>query len=397
LSAAEAKGSVRLGAYLRRLRDGYGYTLRRVEERAQGLGDSIDNSQLSRFEKGKALPSFDKLRTLARIFNVPVQQFSDILDLEGFDRHKPTTDDYDFLLEEGHREFKQGRFGRSYVIYERALEVCEAEDAVQGNGAAALERQASARLYMAYALKALGRLSMAEHELRSALRSRRKLPRRVQLRAMTLLSHAYREQGDYYLASVMAREALEVASAEGDLSVQVAILNTLGNISFDEGYPRQAAEHYERALSLAERVDDLEEMRAMFCVNLGGCLSALGKHASGAARIRQGLALAREKGYRRPLALGLSRLAETHLSQGEKGRALSCLKQSDEVAAGHDEPYNDILFLNAYLRWDLARAEGNAVLQRVALGRLKAFRSLIERKFPEVVAFDAYIEGRRSP
>ena len=67
------------------------------------------------------------------------------------------------------------------------------------------------------------------------------------------------------------------------------------------------------------------------------------------------------------------------------------------MANSHDEPYNDILFLNAYLRWDLARAEGNAVLQRVALGRLKAFRSLIERKSPEVVAFDAYIEGRRSP
>jgi hypothetical protein len=133
----------------------------------------------------------------------------------------------------------------------------------------------------------------------------------------------------------------------------------------------------------------------MFCVNLGGCLSALGRTASGAARIRQGLSLAREMGFRRPLALGLSRLAETHLAQKDKARALSCLKQSDEVAGDPTEPYNDILFLNAYHRWDLARAEGNAVLERVALGRLKVFRSLIERKFPEVVAFDAHIEGRR--
>ena len=66
-----ASESTRLGTYLRRLREGYGYTLRKVEERATALGEAIDNSQLSRFEKGKAVPSFDKLRALGRVFNVP--------------------------------------------------------------------------------------------------------------------------------------------------------------------------------------------------------------------------------------------------------------------------------------------------------------------------------------
>ena len=42
------KGSLRLGSYLRRLRTGYGYSLRRVEERARAEGGEIDNSQLSR-------------------------------------------------------------------------------------------------------------------------------------------------------------------------------------------------------------------------------------------------------------------------------------------------------------------------------------------------------------
>ena len=78
--------TTRLGEYLRRLREGYGYTLRKVEERATAMGEAIDNSQLSRFEKGKALPSFDKLRALARVFNVPVQNFSDVLDLEEYQR-----------------------------------------------------------------------------------------------------------------------------------------------------------------------------------------------------------------------------------------------------------------------------------------------------------------------
>ena len=44
-SQANLKGSTRLGSYLRRLRTGYGYSLRRVEERARaegghGIGDA---------------------------------------------------------------------------------------------------------------------------------------------------------------------------------------------------------------------------------------------------------------------------------------------------------------------------------------------------------------------
>ena len=83
---ADLKGSPKLGSYLRSLRVGYGYSLRKVEEKARSQGGEIDNSQLSRYEKGVCYPSFDKLRTLARIFNVSIQTFSDVVDLEEFEK-----------------------------------------------------------------------------------------------------------------------------------------------------------------------------------------------------------------------------------------------------------------------------------------------------------------------
>ena len=98
VSPSMESGSTRLGIYLRKLREGYGYTLRKVEEHAVSMGEAIDNSQLSRFEKGKAVPSFDKLRALARVFNVPVQSFSDVLDLEEYQDLKPDSDDHAGLL-----------------------------------------------------------------------------------------------------------------------------------------------------------------------------------------------------------------------------------------------------------------------------------------------------------
>ena len=109
--------SARLGAYLRRLREGYGYTLRKVEEQSLAVGEPIDNSQLSRFEKGKAIPSFEKLRVLARIFNVSVQNFSDILDLEDYEAFKPGSQNYDELIKSGAALFSRGEHGRAFVTF----------------------------------------------------------------------------------------------------------------------------------------------------------------------------------------------------------------------------------------------------------------------------------------
>src|SRR5215471_4717670 len=124
--AVEGRPSVRLGQHLRRLREGYGYTLRKVEEKAISLGEAIDNSQLSRFEKGKALPSFDKLRALARIFNVSIQNFSDVLDLEDLEPLSPDLQEFDGLLALGAELFARGEPGRAFVAFERALETAEA-------------------------------------------------------------------------------------------------------------------------------------------------------------------------------------------------------------------------------------------------------------------------------
>src|SRR5260221_7499906 len=116
------KGSVRLGSYLRRLRVGYGYSLRRVEERAKAEGGEIDNSQLSRYEKGICYPSFDKLRVLASVFNVSVQAFSDVVDLESCEELKPQDGEPTALVNEGNSALKSGAYGRAFAYYDFALD-----------------------------------------------------------------------------------------------------------------------------------------------------------------------------------------------------------------------------------------------------------------------------------
>ncbi len=54
------------------------------------------------------------------------------------------------------------------------------------------------------------------------------------------------------------------------------------------------------------------------------------------------------------------------------------------------------MFLNAYYEWKIAGGEGNPTRETIAFGRMKALRPCVERRFPEVEAFDAYVEGGRS-
>ena len=386
----EARGSERLGNYLRRLREGYGYTLRRVEERTSAIGELIDNSQLSRFEKGKAYPSFDKLRVLARVFNVSVQNFSDIIDLEKFESLRPATAPFDTLVQAGWDALDKGEYGRAFVTFEQAYESVFVEA-----GGMITESGCEARLLMSVSLKRLGKLSMAESELRALMRERRSLSRRLRVRALLQLAQVQREQGDLYLASVTARECLVLAGDEGDLETQASVLNMLANVHHDENEYDPAATYYERALRIVDQLGGREEMRATILINLGGCRASLSRVDAGTKLIREALEIARARNYRRTEALALTRLAEVSIERGDLKRARMLLVESDLAAkAGSEsgaEDYVDILFLNTFRNWEMARKETNPVRERLALGRLKHYRSFLERRFPEVDKFDAYI------
>jgi transcriptional regulator with XRE-family HTH domain len=383
-SGKEAETSSRLGSYLRRLREGYGYTLRKVEERAMAMGEAIDNSQLSRFEKGKAVPSFDKLRALARVFNVPVQNFSDVLDLEEYQHLKPDGQDYAELLKAGAGWMARGEHGRAFVTYERALELAEEQEQV-----------AEARWRMATALKGLGKLYMTERELREILKQGSELGGRTRLRTTLQLCYLYRELGDFYIASVLAKECLEMAQLENDSLTQAGVLNTLGNINHDEGQPDKAVDCYRKSIGILEALGGHHEMQATVLTNLGGCLVTLGRFDEGMTTLREAHGRARERGFRRVAALSLTRMAEAFMQRADGEQARDTLNESDTLASRAGDCYHDILFLNSFHRWSMARSDGNGTREKIAFGRLRHLRPLLQRRFAEVEEFDRHVERTR--
>lgn len=384
------KGSVRLGSYLRRLRVGYGYSLRRVEERAKAEGGEIDNSQLSRYEKGICYPSFDKLRVLASVFNVSVQAFSDVVDLESCEALRPHDGDPKELVDEGNAALKAGAYSQAFAYYDFALDQLH-------NGEGPADRQeamAQARISVAMALSRLGKLALAEQELRQALRATNTLSPAITARAFLMLSNIHADQGDLLLSEVEAEKALSLGRAEGTNLVVARALHTLGRVLSQKGQHLAAVERYREAVSLYDECGDkYEAVRVR--INIGDCYVALGKMKEGVRLLRSALAEAHAAGLRRHEAQAWSNLGEAHFRGGETDQAQSCLRQSDALASAPDK-YSDILFFNAYYEWKMATNQANPTREKIAFGRLKALRSSLERRFVEVDAFDAFVERRRS-
>ncbi len=390
----EQRGSARLGTYLKRLRAGYGFSLRRVEIRARAEGGEIDNSQLSRYERGRCYPSFDKLCILANIFNVSVQNFSDVLEMEKYDSYKPSPDlGYPELQSKGDAELEAGNFGRAYVAFESALQAAESALSPDRD-----DLRARARYKMAFSLFRLGKINLAESELRLILRDHRKISARTQFLSLLMLSNVHDERGDRYLSMLEAERCLNLARSSGDTADEAYALHAIGRTCFEEEQYDRAAEFHSQALEIARGTASPQEI-VLLQANLGYCHVMLNRTEKGLKEIREALALSRKDGLRRGTAYCLRILGQVYFKDGKLGRAREYFEEAQTVANSGDSPYTDILFQAAFYLWEIARREGNAVQEKIYFGRLRHLRSSLERFFDEVAQFDAYIDrgGRNEP
>jgi tetratricopeptide (TPR) repeat protein len=387
----QQKGSPRLGGYLKKLRSGYGYSLRRVEEKARHGGGEIDNSQLSRYEKGICYPSFDKLRVLANVFNVSIQSFSDVVDLEAFEDLKPDTGDPDVLIQSGLQALHTGDSALAFGLFERALELLDSDYDLREKKT----RTAQARINLASALARLGKISLAETELRRALKDVADLDPTLQARALVALSNVHAEQEDLFLAEIEADKACAIAQTTDDITLAARAVHNLGFILAQSGNWVGAITKYREAADKYEQVgEELEPVRIR--INIGTCYVALGKHREGIRILRASLQKSQSIGNPRLTARAWTNMGEAYFRLDDERRARHCFSESENLCNTPDRQFSDLLFVNAYYEWKLASMDKNPTRTRIAFGRLKSLRSSIEKKFPEIIEFDAFIERGRS-
>ena len=131
-------------------------------------------------------------------------------------------------------------------------------------------------------------------------------------------------------------------------------------------------------------------------INIGTCYVAMGKHREGIRILKSALQEAQHGDNTRLKARAWTNLGEAYYRTGNLSRAGHCFQESESLSNTPDRQYADLLFVNAWYDWKMARGSRNPTRTRIAFGRLKSPRSMIEKKFPEVVEFDNFIERGKS-
>jgi tetratricopeptide (TPR) repeat protein len=167
--------------------------------------------------------------------------------------------------------------------------------------------------------------------------------------------------------------------------------HTMARVLADQGRFANAVDRYREAAHLYGSCGETFEAIKVR-IGIGTCYVDLGKTREGVRMLRSALADAKSEGHRRLQAFAWSNLSQAYYRQNDIERARGCLRESDSLALYNNEKQSDILFLNAYYEWKIAGSADNPTRERIAFGRLKALRSELERKFPEVEAFDSYME-----
>jgi tetratricopeptide (TPR) repeat protein len=140
------------------------------------------------------------------------------------------------------------------------------------------------------------------------------------------LGHAARRLEDYDDAADHYRRALSIAQAQGDTLSQKRLYLNLGSVSFDAGYADRAERFYQTALALA-REHDLREEEATPLSGLSLCLAENGKFSAALELQQDALTIARDSQDRK---LEADLLLNAGLWQGQKGErqlALDTLEQ----------------------------------------------------------------------
>ncbi len=185
---------------------------------------------------------------------------------------------------------------------------------------------AQAELAIALSIQGLAyyRLGMAEDALRlanaalavsDALGSK---GRRQKARSLNLLGAIHTMLGNHERARADREQALVLFREVGDHVWIGHILNNLGEVARHRGNYHEALPYYQEALTVAERIGNLEG-EAVYRCNLGGALTRLDHHEAAVVELRKALAVS-EIGYW--VSEAYSFLAEALLRQGRADEAL---------------------------------------------------------------------------
>ncbi|WP_208882775.1 AfsR/SARP family transcriptional regulator [Streptomyces sp. PBH53] len=161
-----------------------------------------------------------------------------------------------------------------------------------------------------------GNLDEAFDQITRARAIEERIDQRPTPDTLRLLAGVHRDAGRLGQALSIAKKAVGIADAQGDLRSQADTLNMLASVHHHRGDPGRALVHYRRALRLAQQTSPYVETEIH--IGLATVLTVLARHRQARHHLTTALELTRHSGYRMLEGQALTALAADHLARDER-------------------------------------------------------------------------------
>lgn len=378
----------RFGNYLRRMREERRLSLDAVEEMSTGLSERVTKSHLSRIENGQAIPSFPRMFSLSRIYDVPVsslaERFESCLAAEAYPADAEGQP-FEEVYERANALNLAGRFEESLALHESLLDRLDELPRAERS-----DRRVTLTLKRISALMKLGRLATAKELCESLLGDQALSPRNrvMTLQYFAMCCYSLEKFEVAKLAIGESERQLESMAEELTLAASLSVLN--GNLQFRCNDYESAAGAYSTSLKRYLALGDEFEV-CQSRLNLGYTMLLLDRIEEGKQQIVKALASADERGYERLRAIGLCHMATAAVLLRDFETAEAYCLRSNRLARPRD--YTEVIFTNCFHLWKLAGHRNDSASRASNERTLRTLISRVQAYVHGVAEFKKYLGG----
>lgn len=348
MGSAAHKPSQRVGALLRKRRKELGLTLVEVVRRMKERGEVMPRSTLTRVEQGKLDPGTRRLHLLLRIYDIPADLVSDLVQLEALAVEAPEGLTLEELYREGIRHWRAGRT-------EQALANLFAVREYSPSSEEEKRYRHKATLAFAVTARGLGKTRLAKHLVEEVLVDS---PAPVtHVRLLVLASSLWARLGAPEVALALIERAKHLLVPEDELGA-AHVAAQRAKLLVDSGDYDEALATIEAASEMFERGGDpYNKARGyMLAVRI---LGEKGEVELAIDRARTGVARANELGDRITEAVLRIELGKLLLRSGDPAAALGEIGRAQGMAIQSRDKNAE--FYAHYALWKVHSAMGNEV------------------------------------
>ena len=367
--------------FARKLRHEHGLSTRQVADLSKKYPDTFTSSFVVKLEHGKLNPTITRLTTLANIYDVPIEEFSEYLKIpESFPAEVEGLD-FRELHNKASEHTTSGDYHGALNYFNASAEKAKNDDEKLASNANA-----------ARSLMRMGCLQIAKTRVEQAMKQYPRVNRERLFYCFHLLGDSAFYIENYILALAYSKSAMEIAEQRNAPHLIALALGLKGRIFEYQKDFENAIKHYDLQFHIQKERNENKEM-AISLANKCECYFEMLEINQGLEILHKALNLIKDVEDPYSNIYMHNFLLKAHYLTRDFQKAREVHQTIQELLQGRE--YHDLHFISTFYLWRIARDEHDDENEKRLIKQLRFYSKRTEKVLNEMKQFRKLLRGQK--